>query len=124
MLLAQVSVIGLVVLLIVSVFLVVVLAAMVQHAQIWFQAYMTGVPLSLSQIIGMRFRKVDPRAVVQTLIITKHAGIELACHEVERAYLQGTNLQRIALALVRAKKEGRDFTYRQLVDADLMEEAG
>jgi uncharacterized protein YqfA (UPF0365 family) len=131
-LLAQVSVIelvillivGLVVLLIVGVFLHVVFAAILQPFQIWFTAFLTGVPVKLSQIIGMRFRKVDPRTVVRTLIMTKQAGIELSCEELERAYLQGADLHRIAMALIRATREGRDFTFQELVDADLAEEAG
>lgn len=121
MLLAQVSVIELVVLLVVGLFLAVVAATVLQHFNLWFQAHMTGTPVSLPRIIGMRYRKVNPKTVVQSLIVAKQAGIQLSVDEVEQAYLQGADLPKITMALVRAKKEGRDYTFQQLVEAKLGE---
>jgi uncharacterized protein YqfA (UPF0365 family) len=86
---------------------------------LWFQAKMTGLSLNLIDIVGMRFRRVNPRVVVQTLIMAKQAGIDLSCEEVERAYLQGADLKRITLALVRGKKEGTEMSFQELVEADL-----
>lgn len=74
---------------------------------------------SRAEIIGMRFRKCDPRTVVQTLIMAKQAGIELSCDEVERAYLQGADLQRIVLAMIHMKQDGIDKSFQELVDLDL-----
>jgi uncharacterized protein YqfA (UPF0365 family) len=89
----------------IAVFIIVIAAIMLQVFGLWFQALMTGVPLSVSQIVMMRFRKVDPRVVVRTLIMAKHAGIELTCEEVEGAYLLGADLNKVAMSLVRAKRE-------------------
>jgi hypothetical protein len=82
MLVAQVSTIELAVLLIVGVFLVVVFVILLQIFRLWFQAFMTGVRVSMYQIVGMTFRKVDPKVVVRTLIMPKHAGIDLSCNDV------------------------------------------
>ena len=89
---------------------------------LWFQTKMTGLPLNLLDIVGMRFRKVNPRVVVRTLIMAKQAGIDLPCEEVELAYLQGADLNKVAMALVRAKEEGTEMSFQELVEADLERE--
>ena len=121
MLVAQVVVIDLIFLVIVGVFLAVLLAVIAQYARLWFQAYMSGVRVSLPRIVGMRLRKVNPTVVVRTLIMTKQSGIELSPNEVELAYFQGADVTKIAMALIRATREGRDITFKQLVEADLDE---
>jgi uncharacterized protein YqfA (UPF0365 family) len=113
MVLLQIAIV--VVLLIASVATFVVL----QNGALWFQAYMVGAPVSLVEILGMRFRKVDPKAVVQTLIMAKQAGIVLSPAEVEHAYLQGVDLNKVTLALVRAKKADMPVTFAELASADL-----
>ena len=99
----------------------VLLVVALRYVRLSFQAHMSGVPVSVADILGMTFRKCDPRVVVRTLIMAKQAGIELSCGEVERAYLHGADLQKITLALIRAKEENVDITFQQLVDTDLDE---
>jgi uncharacterized protein YqfA (UPF0365 family) len=110
----------------VGVLSVLVIAAtfILSNAALWFQAYMCGVRLSLPRIIAMRFRKCDPRAVVRTIIVARHVGIELSPSEVEWAYLQGADLEKIHSALVLAKRDNVDITFGELVDADLQERTG
>ena len=79
---------------------------------------MSGVPLSVLDIIGMRFRKTDVRAVVQALVMAHQAGASLSAAEVERAYLQGVNLEKLILAFIRAKKDGMAITFEELVEVD------
>jgi len=108
----------------VVVFLVVLLAWFVSTfriAALWFQAKMAGVAINLPQILGMKFRKVNPTVAVRALIMIKQAGIDLSPDEVEQAYLQGADVTKIAMALVRATREGKDFTFQQLVETDLGE---
>ncbi len=85
----------------------------------WMQAFMAGVPLSVFDVLGMRMRKTDAKAVVRALIMAHQAGAPLASAEVEKAYLQGVDLEKIVLAYIRAKKDGMEITFRELVDADL-----
>ncbi len=80
---------------------------------------MAGVHLSVLDIIAMRMRKTNVKAVVQALIMTHHDGAPVSSAEVERAYLQGVDLERVVLAYVRAKKDGMEMTFQELVDADL-----
>ena len=85
----------------------------------WLQAFMSGTPVSLFSIIGMRFRKVPVKTVVIHLIMAKQAGVSISCNEMETAYLQGVDIEKITLAMIHAHREGGQFTFQELVDADL-----
>jgi len=85
----------------------------------WLQAYLSGVPLSVLDLVGMRMRKIDVRAVLRALILAHQAGAPLSSAEMQRACLQGADLEKVTLAFIRAKKEKLDITFKQLVEADL-----
>src|SRR5262245_60281577 len=42
---------------------------------LWVQATMSGVPVSLVQLIGMRLRKVDPTTIVRARILAAKATL-------------------------------------------------
>lgn len=103
--------------------LLVAVLIIVAYFKIWFRAYMADVPIGLSQILSMTFRKIDPKPVVSALIVTRQAGIELSCGEVESAYMRGADVARVAAALV-AQKEGKatgNLSFEDLVEADLQD---
>lgn len=85
----------------------------------WFQAVLSSVPISVFQIIGMRLRRTNVNVVVRNLIIAKQAGVSLSSIELERAYLQGCDLEKLVLAMIEAKKRGQDIKFQEAVDADL-----
>ena len=85
----------------------------------WLQAFLSGTPISVFQIIGMRFRKTNVNAVVRNLILAKQAGVSLSCVDLERAYLQGCDVEKLTLAMIEANKRGLDITFQDAVEADL-----
>ncbi len=85
----------------------------------WYQAFISRVPISILEILAMRFRRTDVKAVVKTLVMAREAGVPLSCTEVESACLQGVDLEKITLAYIRATRENMDLTFQDLVDADL-----
>ena len=120
MLLAQNE--SVIVLVVAGIFLVFAVSMMVTAAKVfspWLQAFLAGVPISLIQIVGMRLRKVDVRLVIRSLIMATQAGVPVPSIEMERAYLQGVDLEKITLALIHANREGKEFTFQELVAADL-----
>ena len=119
MLLANANVLLIVVVVVFFLMALVCFTVMLRFGGLWFQAYMSGVPLRLTELIGMSLRKVDVRVAVRTLIMATQAGVPLSRVDVERAYLQGVDIVKITLAMIRAKKEGIDVTFQELVDADL-----
>lgn len=65
MLLADIPVVVVAVFAMMFLFAVIVLAVMFRYYSIWFQAFMSGAPISLFEIIGMRFRRTNVNAVVR-----------------------------------------------------------
>jgi uncharacterized protein YqfA (UPF0365 family) len=87
--------------------------------RIWLQAFMAGVHISLPEILGMKFRKVDPNTVVRTAIMVNQAGTPVPSVELERAYLQGVDIEKVALAFIDTQKRGKKVSFQDLVDAEL-----
>jgi uncharacterized protein YqfA (UPF0365 family) len=70
-------------------------------------------------MVGMKLRKTDVKAVLRALVMANQAGAPLSRVEVERAYLQGVDLEKVTLAFIQAKKENPGTTFKELVEADL-----
>jgi uncharacterized protein YqfA (UPF0365 family) len=85
----------------------------------WLQAFTSGVPISIVEIVGMTFRKTNVRAVVRALVMARQAGTSLSRVEVERAYLQGVDLEKVTLAFIQARKEDLSLTFKEIVEADM-----
>lgn len=106
----------------VAVFLLVNVAILVVFLRTfkpWLRSYMSGTPITVFDILGMRFRRTDVNAVLRALIMARQAGVAVSCRQMESAYLQGVDLEKLTLAMIRAKKQGKDVTFEELVTADL-----
>ena len=84
----------------------------------WIQAMLSGVPLRVLDLIGMRLRRTDIRAVVRALILAKRGGVHISCADMESAWVQGVNLEKVTLAMIQSGKEDLGFTFQELVDAE------
>ena len=95
------------------------LAVFVLAFRPWIQAFLSGTPIQAFEIVGMRLRRTDVNAVLKTMITAQHAGVTLTCRQVERAALQGVNLEKVTLALIQARKRETPVTWEELVEAEL-----
>ena len=86
---------------------------------LWFQALVSGVKISLLQLIFMRWRKVPPGIIVRALIEGTKAGIELSRNELEAHYLAGGHVEKVVHALVSANKANIDLGFRMATAIDL-----
>ena len=86
---------------------------------LWLTALFSGVRVSFMTLFGMRFRRVDPKAIVFPLISAHKAGISLSVNDLEGHYLAGGNVQRVVNALISADKAGIALTYKQATAIDL-----
>lgn len=96
--------------------------SLVVFAQIfspWMQAFLSGVPVSVLELVGMRLRKTDAKAVVRFLIMARQAGVEISSREMESAYLAGVDLEKVTLAMIQANRQNQEVAFQELVDADL-----
>ena len=86
---------------------------------LWFQALVSGVRISLIQLIIMRFRKVPPGSIVGALIEGAKAGIPLSRNALEAHYLAGGRIEQVVHALVSAGKAKIELNFDQATAIDL-----
>ncbi len=86
---------------------------------LWFTALVSGVRISLLQLILMRWRKVPPSIIVNSMIASKKAGIDLMRDDLEAHYLAGGQVQRVVNALISADKANIDLNFKTATAIDL-----
>ncbi len=86
---------------------------------LWFSALVSGVRVSLLQLILMRWRKVPPGVIVQALIEGTKAGIQLFRNDLEAHYLAGGRVSKVVHALVSAQKANIPLDFKMATAIDL-----
>ncbi len=86
---------------------------------LWFQALISGVKISLVQLIFMRWRKVPPSVIVKAMITSKKAGLELKRDDLEAHYLAGGHVIRVVTALISAEKANLNLNFQTATAIDL-----
>ncbi len=105
-----------------------VLAAIVLFAVIlyyvpfflWISALVSGVHISLIQLMLMRIRKVPAATIVQALIEAHKAGLsDINRNDLEAHYLAGGNVVKVVHALVSASKANIELGFKMATAIDL-----
>ena len=86
---------------------------------LWFSALVSGVRISLLQLILMLWRKVPPSTIVSSMIESTKAGLELNPNELEAHYLAGGNVTNVVHALVSAQKANIMLDFKMATATDL-----
>jgi uncharacterized protein YqfA (UPF0365 family) len=87
---------------------------------LWFSALISGVRISLLQLILMRWRKVPPNIIVRAMIEAYKAGLqEIKRDELEAHYLAGGHVEKVVHALVSANKANIDLPFQMATAIDL-----
>lgn len=86
---------------------------------LWFNALLSGVRVSLVQLILMRWRKVPPAVIVNALITSFKAGIPLNRNELEAHYLAGGRVKNVINALISADKANIPLDFKSATAIDL-----
>lgn len=86
---------------------------------LWFQALVSGVRISLLQLIFMRWRKVTPSVIVRAMIEGTKAGLYLNRNDLEAHYLAGGRVPDVVHALVSAEKANIDLPFNMATAIDL-----
>jgi len=86
---------------------------------LWFQCVLNGVKISLVQLIFMRWRKVPPTIIVNAMINSKKAGLDLSSDLLEAHYLAGGHVQRVVNALISADKANINLDFKSATAIDL-----
>ena len=85
----------------------------------WFQALISGVRISLLQLILMRWRKVTPGTIVMAMITGTKAGLTLNANELEAHYLAKGNVPKVVNALISADKANIALNFKMAAAIDL-----
>jgi len=86
---------------------------------LWFEALVSGVRVSLLQLVLMRWRKVPPHIIVRAMVEAKKAGIDLERDDLEAHFLAGGQVTKVTHALVSASKANIALDFRMATAIDL-----
>lgn len=86
---------------------------------LWFQALLSNARVSLADLIGMRFRKVDARTVVLSRIRAVKSGLPISTNQLETHYLAGGRVVNVVTALIAAMRAKIDLEWDTACSIDL-----
>jgi uncharacterized protein YqfA (UPF0365 family) len=87
---------------------------------LWFSALVSGVRISLLQLVLMRFRKVPPGVIARAMIEAHKAGLgAIKRDQLEAHYLAGGHVENVVHALVSAEKANIDLSFNMATAIDL-----
>ena len=86
---------------------------------LWFQAILSGVRVSLVQLVLMRWRGVNPKTIVIAMITGTKAGLNLKANELEAHYLAKGNVPKVVNALISADKANIPLDFKTAAGIDL-----
>ena len=85
----------------------VLLSIVGKFISLWFQAFVSGTPIPLFNIIGMALRKIPPRIIVQARIMAFKAGLkQISVSDLETHFMAGGNVQKVVQAMIAAVGRG------------------
>ncbi len=87
---------------------------------LWVTALFSGVNIRLIDLVLMRFRKVPPKLIVDSMILLVKGGIRnIDSNILETHYLAGGNLRNVVKALIVADKANLDLSFKNATAIDL-----
>ena len=86
---------------------------------LWLQALAARAGVGIRDLIGMRFRKVNPTMIVQARISAVRAGLDLTTQQLESHYLAGGRPVNVVRALIAANRANIDLTWQTATAIDL-----
>jgi len=113
---AQVTLIGMLVLGVIALVLVYFMAS---FFSLWLQALFSKASVGIFQLLGMRLRKVNPRMIVESRILSVKAGIPVETNLLEAHYLSGGNVLRVVQAVIAANKANINLSFAESAAIDL-----
>jgi uncharacterized protein YqfA (UPF0365 family) len=95
------------------------------YGKLWFQAFMSDADVSFMSLVGMGFRQVQPRVIVQAKIMAAQAGLDInrrtgiSTARLEAHYLAGGNVMNVIHAIIAAHRANIDLDFDRAAAIDL-----
>jgi uncharacterized protein YqfA (UPF0365 family) len=87
---------------------IVAFAIFARYFRLWIQSVTTGARIGILDLLGMTFRKVDPRVIMRSKIMAVQAGLTdemgVTSKALEAHYLAGGNVPLVIRAIIAARK--------------------
>ena len=98
----------------------IVISILGKFISLWFQAFVSGTPIPLFNIIGMSLRKIPPRIIVNARINAFKAGLKtITVEDLETHYLAGGHVTEVVQAMIAADKANIPLDWRRSTAIDL-----
>lgn len=110
---------------IISVLVLIFLVIALTYGNLWFRAFMSSADVSIQSLIGMGFRQVNPRIIVDAKVMASQAGLSIdrrsgvATNRLEAHYLAGGNIMGVINAIIAAHRAGIDLDFDRAAAIDL-----
>ena len=86
---------------------------------LWVTAFFSGVKIKISELIGMKLRRVKPSRIVRPAIKATKAGLNLEISSLEAHYLAGGNVNTLVDALIAAQRADIPLQFERAAAIDL-----
>ncbi|MFD1628584.1 flotillin-like protein FloA [Pseudopedobacter beijingensis] len=86
---------------------------------LWFTAQLSSVRINLLNLVLMRLRRVPPSLVVNAMITSTKAGLNITSNEIETHYLAGGHVNNVIKALISADKANISLDFKLATAIDL-----
>ena len=104
---------------IVLIFLVISIFLSFVPVGLWVTAFFSGVRIKISELIGMKLRRVKPSRIVIPAIKATKAGLNLEISSLEAHYLAGGNVNTLVDALIAAQRANIPLQFERAAAIDL-----
>jgi uncharacterized protein YqfA (UPF0365 family) len=102
---------------------IIVLALIWQLVKLWIRAKLTRANVTMLDLIGMKFRRIDADTLVRSKITATQAGLddpEMTTKALEAHYMARGNVPQVVRALIAARKSRKiDLSFLQAAAIDL-----
>ncbi len=109
---------------VILVILMVIVSVLARYFRLWIQSILTNAGITIWDLLGMTFRKVNPAVIVRSKIMAVQAGLGedsgVTSKALESHYLAGGNVPQVIRALIAAQKAKTiQLSFREATAIDL-----
>jgi len=103
----------------------VIVFVVAKYFNLWLQAYMSNAQVSMLSLVGMGFRQVNSRQIVDGKIMAMQAGVGtdpttgITTRRLEAHYLAGGDVPRVISAIIAAQRADIDLDFDRAAAIDL-----
>jgi uncharacterized protein YqfA (UPF0365 family) len=87
---------------------------------LWITARISGVKISLLELVYMKICRVAPAPIVRSMIMAAKAGIEIRMDDLEAHSLAGGNVENVVTGMIIAKNKNEYLSFQEACRRDLV----